>query len=164
MMLLLALGTAKKAGAQHLVFLFAHGQYASPLDKDFKNNYSYGLGAEGGVGLGTGSTFFMGTIGYSYFKAMSGKDAGNLTFVPIKVGVRHYLLVGKILFIDANAGIGAITNRATHTSESRFTADAGAGVKLGPLDLGINYEGFSRSDPSGFASWLAFKLGWRIGF
>jgi hypothetical protein len=158
-------GIFNNAKAQHLVFIFAHPVYESPVDKDFKNNYSFGLGAEGGVGIGAGRTFFIGTIGYSYFNARSNaeKPIGNLNYVPIKVGFRHYILVGKVLFINADAGVATITDRSTHTSSSRFTADIGPGVKLGPFEAIVNYDGFARSDPSGYASWLAFKLGWRIG-
>jgi hypothetical protein len=151
------------AKAQKLFFIFAHGQYASPLDANFKDNYSYGLGAEGGVGIGTGKTFFIGTIGYTYFNDRAGSGAGNLTYVPMKIGVRHYLLPGKLIFIQADAGIGTINNKSKGGSTSRFTGDIGAGVKLGPLEVGVSYDGFSRSDPSGYASWLAFKAGWRIG-
>jgi len=161
--LLSVAGLNNKASAQHLVFLFAHASYDVPVDKDFKNNYTYGLGAEGGVGLGTGRTFFTGTIGYTQFEANPGKGVNNLSYVPVKIGFRHYLLIGKVLFINADAGIGTITDRVTHTSQSRFTADIGPGVKLGPFEAILNYDGFTRSDPSGYASWLAFKIGWRIG-
>jgi hypothetical protein len=166
MVLLIVPGIFNSAKAQHLVFIFAHPVYESPLDKDFKNNYSFGLGAEGGIGIGTGRTFFVGTIGYSFFNATSAgtdKGMGNLTYVPVKIGFRHYILVGKLLFINADAGVATITDRSTHSSSSRFTADIGPGIKLGPFEAIINYDGFARSDPSGHASWLAFKFGWRIG-
>jgi len=156
-------GIFNNAKAQHLVFIFAHPVYESPVDKDFKNNYSFGLGAEGGIGLGAGRTFFVGTIGYSWFKSNSNKGMGDLNYVPVKIGFRHYILIGKVLFINANAGVATITDRSTHSSSSRFTADIGPGVKLGPFEAIINYDGFARSDPSGYASWLALKFGWRIG-
>ena len=161
-LLLLTIVTAG-AQAQKLFFLFAHGQYASPVDANFKNNYSYGLGVEGGVGIGTGKTFFMGTTGYTFFNDRSGHDAGNLTYVPLKIGVRHYLLVAKILYLQADAGVATIHNKSTGSTTSRFSGDIGAGVKLGPLEVGMSYDGFSRSDPSGYASWISFKAGWRLG-
>jgi len=156
-------GILNEAKAQHLVFIFVHPQYAAPVDKDFKNNYSFGLGAEGGIGIGTGRTFFVGTFGYTSFNARSGKGIDNISYVPLKIGFRHYLLIGKVLFINADAGIATITDRGSHDSQTRFTADIGPGVKLGPFEAIVNYDGFTRSDPSGYASWLAFKLGWRIG-
>jgi hypothetical protein len=149
--------------AQKLFFVFGHANYAAPLDANFKNKYGFGLGVEGGAGIGTGKTFFTGTIGYTYFDARRGTDAGNLTYVPMKFGIRQYILPGKLLFIHADLGVGVIKDKSTNSSNSRFSGDIGAGVKLGPMDLGVSYDGFSRSDPSGYASWISFKAGWRIG-
>ena len=41
-------------------------------------------------------------------------------------------------------------------------ADIGAGAKLGPFEIGVAYDGFARKD-EGYATWLAFKAGWRFG-
>ena len=62
----------------------------------------------------------------------------------------------------ADAGVANIKIKGAD-SHTRFTSDVGAGVKLGPLEAGVAYEGFSQGDPSGFASWIGFKLGWRFG-
>src|SRR5438105_1221402 len=161
--LFLVAGMFTATRAQKLVFLFAHGQYATPVQTDFKNSYSMGLGAEAGLGVGLGKTFFTGTIGYTFFNAKSGTEAGNITYAPVKLGIRHYLLPGNLLFIHADAGVAHIKDKTTNTSYSGFTGDVGAGVKLGPFELGVAYDGFSRSDPSGYASWLAFKAGWKFG-
>jgi len=159
---LLIAGTYTSANAQKLFFLFAHGQYLSPLQTNFKNNYNFGLGAEAGVGLGVGKTFFTGTVGYAAFDAKSGSEAGSLTYVPMKLGIRHYFLPMNLLYIHADGGVANIKVKGG-SSSSRFTGDVGAGVKLGPLEAGIAYDGFSQGDPSGYASWLAFKVGWRMG-
>jgi hypothetical protein len=160
--LLLLAGTYTGTQAQKLFFLFAHGQYASPLEKDFKNLYNFGVGAEGGAGLGFGKTFITGTVGYSVFDAKSGTGVGNLTYVPMKLGLRQYFLPMNLIYIHADAGVANIKVKGASTV-SRFTGDVGAGVKLGPLEAGIAYDGFSKKDPSGYASWLAFKVGWRMG-
>ena len=160
---LIMLAASAGAQAQKLFFLFGHANYAAPVDANFKNNYGFGLGVEGGAGIGAGKTFLTATVGYTYFDARRGTGAGNLTYVPVKLGVRHYLLPGKLLFIHADAGMATIKNTSTKSASSRFSGDIGAGVKLGPIDLGVSYDGFSRSDPSGYASWIAFKAGWRIG-
>ena len=81
----------------------------------------------------------------------------------MKIGVRQYLLVAKILYVQADAGVASIHNKASGSTTSRFSGDVGAGVKLGPFEVGLSYDGFTRSDPSGYASWLAFKAGWRLG-
>jgi hypothetical protein len=160
--IVLIAGVSTSVKAQKLFFVFAHGQYATPLQSNLKNNYNFGLGAEGGAGIGFGKTFITATVGYSVFDARSGTEAGNLTYVPIKAGFRKYFLPMNLLYIHADAGVANVKVKGGGSS-SRFTGDVGAGVKLGPLEAGVAYEGFSQSDPSGFASWLAFKLGWRLG-
>lgn len=161
--LLLIPGLYNRAAAQKLFFVFAHAQYATPMQSDFKNNYNFGLGGEAGAGIGTGKTKLTGTIGYTYFDAKSG-GAGNITYIPMKLGVRRYFLPANLIFIHADAGVASIKDKTIDATYSRFTADVGAGAKLGPMDVGIAYEGFSnRTGSSGFTSWLAFKLGWRFG-
>ncbi|MEX6686651.1 hypothetical protein QTN47_04055 [Danxiaibacter flavus] len=152
----------QKLNAQKLVFLFGHGIYDAPTGS-MANYYNYGLGVEGGVGIGLNKTFLTGTIGYTNFFNKSGSPAGDLKYVPIKVGLRHYL-VTKLLFFNLNAGVASVDNKLMSGS-ARFTADAGLGAKVGPLDLGINYDGFAGTNgvSSGWNSWFSFKAGFRIG-
>jgi hypothetical protein len=156
---LLLSGIYTGAQAQKVFFLFGHGQYASPVRSSFKDNYGYGLGAEAGAGIGANKTFFTATIGYSYFDARSGKEVGNLTYIPIKVGIRQYYLPAKILFLHVDAGMATIKEKGG-SSMSRFTADVGGGVKLGPFEFGVAFDGFVND---GFNSWVGFKGGYRIG-
>ena len=162
MALLLITGIYSGAQAQKLFFVFAHGQYASPVQASFKNDYNFGVGAEGGVGIGTGKTKLVGTVGYTVFNAKSG-EVGNITYIPMKVGIRRYFLPANLIFIHADAGVANIKDKTTNSSYSRFTADIGAGAKLGPFEIGVAYDGFAREGSSGYASWLAFKAGWRFG-
>ena len=163
MALLLITGLYSGTQAQKLFFVFAHGQYATPVQTSFKNDYNFGLGAEAGVGIGFGTkTFLTGTVGYTVFDAKS-DEVKNITYVPMKVGLRRYFLPANLIFIHADAGVGHIKDKTTNSSYSRFTADVGAGVKLGPFEVGVAYDGFSRDGSSGYASWLAFKAGWRFG-
>jgi len=161
---LLAVGLPTRVHAQKLFFVFAHGQYASPSQTNFKNNYNFGAGGEVGAGIGAGKTFFTGTIGYTVFDAKPQPEASthNLVYVPMKLGIRRYFFPAKLLFVHADAGVANIKIKGAD-SHTRFTSDVGAGVKLGPLEAGVAYEGFSQGDPSGFASWIGFKLGWRFG-
>jgi hypothetical protein len=148
---------------QQLIFIFAHAQYANPLDSYFNRNYGYGIGFEAGAGIGFDRTFLMGTAGYSSFSANSTNPYGQLTYVPLKIGIRHYLLIGKILFIQADAGVGHVQN--DQINGSRFSGDVGLGVKLGPFEVIADYDGFTRSEPesSGYSSWLGIKAGIRFG-
>jgi hypothetical protein len=161
--MLLIAGLYSRVQAQKLFFAFAHGQYASPVQSSFKNDYNYGAGVEGGLGIGFGSkTFLTGTVGYTVFNSPS-KEVGNITYVPMKVGLRRYLLPGNLLFIHADAGVGKIKDKTNNSNYSSFTADVGAGAKLGPFEIGVAYDGFKRQGSSGYASWVAFKAGWRFG-
>ena len=36
-------------------------------------------------------------------------------------------------------------------------------VKLGMFEAQLDYDGFSRNDPSGYASWIGIKAGINIG-
>ncbi|HEX4850617.1 MAG TPA: hypothetical protein VFV08_07420, partial [Puia sp.] len=126
------------------------------------HNYNYGLGAEGGAGIGTGRTFFVATLGYSSFSAVSDSKYGSTSYVPIKGGIRHYL-PGKILFVNADLGVAHIKNNLANSS--RFSADFGLGVKLGPFEVMANYDGYARTsvENSGYSSWIGIKAGFHFG-
>jgi hypothetical protein len=160
---LVLLGFAGKLEAQKLFFLFGHVQYDMPVDSYFKHNYNYGLGAEAGVGIGVGNTFFVGTLGYSSFEASSANKFGNYSYVPIKGGIRRYLLIGKLLFIQADAGVALVKNEVVNSS--RFSADLGLGVKLGPFEVMAVYDGFTSGgeEATGYLSWIGIKGGIRLG-
>ena len=146
--------------AQQFVFLFGHGVYGSPVDKNFKNNYTTGLGVEGGAAIGWNKTFIVGTIGYTSFSTADGTPGGSLSFVPFKAGIRQYLL-SKLIYIHGDLGIASVKNDLFY--QKRFSGDIGAGVKLGLFEAQLDYDGFARSDPSGYASWFAIKAGFNIG-
>ena len=150
------------AFAQKLFFLFGHALYASPLEKDFKNAYKYGIGAEGGAGIGWKKTFIIGTIGYTSFSNESSNTAGKVNLIPVKIGVRHYLLA-KLLYIHGDLGIASVKNEIMSSAQTKFSGDIGAGVKFAGLEVQLDYDGFSRSEPSGYNSWIALKAGFAIG-
>jgi hypothetical protein len=156
-------GLQQLATAQRLIFFFGHVVYSAPVDTYFSHNYSSGLGVEGGLGLGTNRTFLMGTVGYSSFSAFSSNPYGKLSFIPVKAGIRHYLLVGKILFVNADLGIGIIKNGLYNGS--RFSGDIGLGVKLGPLEVMADYDGYANSsgEATGYSSWIGIKAGMTFG-
>ncbi|MBO9199306.1 MULTISPECIES: hypothetical protein [Niastella] len=161
--MVLIAGSYNGAQAQKLFFLFAHGQYASPVQTGFKNDYNFGLGGEAGAGIGFGTkTFLTGTLGYTVFDAKT-KELGNIIYVPMKLGLRRYFLPANLLFIHVDAGVAHIKDKTNNASSSRFSGDVGAGVKLGPFEVGVAYDGFSRGESAGYASWWAFKAGWRFG-
>lgn len=153
----------KNVQAQKLVFLYAHGLYANPLDKNFNNNYNSGIGVEGGAGLGWGKTFLVATIGYSSFSGSDKNTYGRVKYVPMKLGLRQYIF-SKMIYLHGDLGIGRIKNDL-YNNQSRFSGDFGAGVKFAGFEVQVDYDGFTRNtpEPSGYSSWIALKAGFNLG-
>ena len=158
--LFFCLAFCTRSSAQRLFFIYAHALYATPVDKNFKDGYNSGLGVEGGAAVGWGKTFIVGTIGYTSFSDKDGNPAGNTSFVPVKIGLRQFVF-SKLIYVHGDLGIGKIKNDLT--TDSRFSGDIGAGVKLAGFEVQLDYDGFSRKGPSGYASWIALKAGFHIG-
>lgn len=147
--------------AQRLVFLFGHGVYSVPAGSNFKDAYKFGLGGEAGIGVGLlGKTFVTGTVGYTDFIHASSSESGNLTYTPIKFGIRHYLLA-RVLFIHGDLGPGFFKQSKINYSATKFTGDLGVGVKLAGLEVSADYDGIFGNNPSG--SWFALKAGFNFG-
>ncbi|HWB25526.1 MAG TPA: hypothetical protein VG738_08590 [Chitinophagaceae bacterium] len=147
--------------AQKLVFLFGHAVYSTPAGSAFKDAYNFGAGGEAGVGVGLlGKTFFTGTVGYTDFFHSSANSSGNLSYIPVKAGIRHYLFA-KMLFIHGDIGAGFIKENKINYSATKATGDLGVGIKLAGLELLADYDGFLGNNPSG--SWFGFKAGFSFG-
>ena len=58
-------------------------------------------------------------------------------------------------------GIGSLKSK--DASASRFSGDIGAGVKFAVFEVQIDYDGFTRNNPSGYASWFGIKAGLEFG-
>ncbi len=157
--------------AQQNVFIFVHGKYLGALDESSKNRYSSGVGGDVGAAIGNGSTYFTGTVGYTHFSAKTStiySAAGDLSYIPIKIGVRQNLpFLMNIVYLHADGGLGFVSNQNSvpgldSLSKSRLAFDIGAGVKLGNADLGLVWDNFKEVKPGGWSSWLGVKLGWRF--
>lgn len=160
LLVMIMLGITAKTSAQQLFFLFGHGVWANPSDKNFKDTHKTGLGVEGGAAIGWNKTFIVGTIGYSSFGADGPNTKGSLSYVPLKAGLRQYIF-SKLIYLHGDLGIANIKDDGG--SRSPFSGDIGAGVKFGMFEAQLDYDGFSRSDPSGYASWIGIKAGINIG-
>lgn len=152
-----------KAAAQRLFFIYGHALYAQPSGNNFGDATKGGIGGEVGAGIGWKKTFIVGTTGYTLFFNKDSYTSGNITYVPVKLGVRQYL-VKKLVFLHADAGVGKI--KISDESSSRFSGDFGAGVKFAGFELQLDYDGFASKspEPSGYNSWIGFKAGFNIGF
>jgi hypothetical protein len=152
--------SVKHAQAQRLLFFNGNIQYSAPLDESFTNYYSSGLGVNVGIGVGMNKTFITGTTGYSRFFAKSDVDIDGMNYIPIKLGVRHYI-VGKMVFLNAAAGV-AIENERDVETQTKFAGDVGGGVKIKSFEAILNFETFKETDPLGWATWIGIKAGWNF--
>jgi hypothetical protein len=133
--------------------------YAMPSGS-FHETHSYGYGAEAFAGASLGKTYFVGTIGVSNYKAFNDRD-GDIRYTPIKAGVRRYFLLKKI-FVNADAGLGLVKNKATNKAESRILRGVGAGVRLFGLEGSLYYDGWKSLNSSGFSNSVNVKVGFSI--
>lgn len=108
-------------------------------------------------------TFLTGTIGYSKFQHAVLNTAGGISYVPLKIGLRHYIFA-KMLYIHADAGLGIISSTGNSSNGiTKFSGDFGAGVKFGFFELQADYDGFNASNPASYASWVGIKTGFNVG-
>jgi len=112
-----------------------------------------------GGGIGFGKTVLYASAGYEKYKAVSSNAAGSFKLVPIKVGLRRYLLPG--LFINGALGTAIQTYDQSSFGNSSFLYEAGAGIKFpGMIELGAAYTGWLYSGNTQTA--LLFKGGLAI--
>lgn len=141
--------------------VFGNLAYASPAGSGLDANYSAGVAGEFGGGLGFGKTIFTGSIGYQLFSSRPGVAAGNLRIVPIKLGVRRYLL-GSI-FLQVHGGIATQSYAHSGTRGSSFVYELGGGWKLLKM-LEVQLTTNSWKQPASFSrsnAWL-LKAGWSL--
>lgn len=132
--------------------------YAKPKG-DFAKTYRFGGGGELFGGVGINKTFIIATAGFSQFKAGLDNHSGSLTYTPVKIGVRQFIL-GKILFINADLGRAVVKNKTF--KEARFTRGIGLGAKLLGLQAALYYDGWKNKNARGFSNSVNFKLGWGL--
>ncbi|MDQ6812647.1 MAG: hypothetical protein M3040_02735 [Bacteroidota bacterium] len=133
--------------------------YATPHG-NFANAYAFGIGCELVGGIGVGSTYFIGSIGNMWYKATGNNSLGNLTTVPVKVGLKRYFLL-KRFFINGDVGIA--TFKINNTSSSAFTAGFGAGIKLLGLEAALYYNTFKNNigySKAWYSNNTQAKIGW----
>ena len=151
-----------KANAQH-AGIFVHALYAAPMGGISSDFYNGGAGGEGGVLAGKKFTRFVGSIGYSHFFSDNANIYGDKTYIPVKAGVRQYLPL-DIIFLQADAGVGFVSQKHSDNNTTPFAYDFQAGVKFGGFEGAIGWDTFHASDFSGWSSWFTVKAGFNIGF
>lgn len=132
--------------------------YARPKG-NFNTTYSGGGGGEVFGGAGLGKTFIVFTAGFSAFKAQPGIQTGTLTYVPLKIGLKHFIF-RKMLFVNADLGRAKVKYK--NFNEKRFTRGIGFGAKLLGLEAGMYYDGWKNKNAAGFSNSVEIKAGWSI--
>jgi hypothetical protein len=154
---LLILSFSKELKAQRSSFYFARAQYSLPVNENISRTYSHAFGAEVGGGLGFDDTFFQLSLGYNKFKQKESVTSGPLTIIPVRVGVRQYI-VPNTVYLHGNGGVAWIKNQTIPT-ETSFTVSGGVGVQFSVIELEAAYEGVNNKKPIGWGSWFGLKLG-----
>jgi hypothetical protein len=157
LLLIFSIVILNETKAQRLFFVFGHAEYASAQGK-LKDANDPGIGGEVGVGIGMSKTFFIGTIGSTWFKAVNNNPLGSLRYSPVKVGIRRYIF-RKNLFIKADAGLANIKYSKADEGDSKLTYGAGVGLKFTGFEVIADYTGVSGD----YGSWLSVKAGFTIG-
>ena len=134
----------------------------TPQGTDFTKAYNVGNGVEIGGGIGIGKTMIIGSTGYIQYQAQSINTLGDLKVIPIKVGIRQYI-VGK-LFVNGQVGAAIESYGKSSATGTKFLYEVGAGVKILHLvELGIGYTGYqSAAVPTINYNTLLFKVGFSI--
>jgi len=138
------------------ITLGANFVYSMPKG-DFRDQYKFGAGGELYAGVGLGSTYLVGTVGMTSYKDESSNEAGTLTYIPVKLGLKKYFFLKKI-FVQGDVGVATI--KVQGISESDFTAGIGAGVRLLGLEAGLYSSTWKYSDKKGYANSLNAKIGY----
>lgn len=114
--------------------------------------FLYGVGKAGQLGLTAGFTRFTDR------EPVVGGDfkPTRLTAIPVMVGYRHH--IGG-LYLEPQVGYGALNGRIdiggdwARPSVGAFYWSAGAGYKLGQLDIGIRYQSAYGAEGSSAGTW-----------
>ncbi len=137
---------------------------ATPQSTDFAKAYNAGNGIEIGGGIGIGKTLLIGSTGYIQYQAQSVNTLGDLKVIPIKVGLRRYL-VGK-LFVNGQVGAAIESYGKSSSTGTKFLYEVGTGVKILHLvEVGLGYTSYqSAAVPNSNYNSLLFKVGFSIKF
>jgi len=142
------------------VLIGANVSYSNP-QSNFANTYKFGVGGEIFGGIGAGKTYLVVTLGTAKFMGQKENPYGNLTYNPVKIGLRQFLILNKI-FVSGDVGTAYLKDKTMSNSVSRLSADVGAGVRLLGLEGGIYYNGWKSVHTGGFSGNVQVKLGWSI--
>lgn len=125
------------------VLAFGNFTYASPQGSfgTLYKTYNSGNGFEIGGGIGLGKNILYASTGYVSYGS---KAAGNYKVIPVKIGLRRYLLLG--LFLNGAVGIANQSYSYSSAKNSSFLYEVGAGFKfLHLIEIGAAYSGWNNA-------------------
>ena len=129
---------------------FGNFTYADPLGT-LSSSYKNGIGFEVGGGIGFGRTLLYASTGYINYNGKN-SSIGSIKIVPVKLGIRRYLLFG--LFLNGAIGIANQTLQVpinysgnfNTVNNSGFLYEFGAGLKVFKLiEIGAAYTGWNNN-------------------
>ncbi len=142
-----------------------YGNFTStmPQGTNFTKDFGNGSGFEIGGGIGIGKTMLIGSAGFAnYLAATNSTPLGDLNVIPVKFGIRRYL-VGK-LFVNGQIGAAIESYSKSASNSTNFLYEVGAGVKIIHLiEVGVAYTGYpSAATPMVNYNSLLFKVGFSV--
>ncbi len=145
------------------VLAFGNYTYSIPNGNfgTYYKTYYNGNGFEIGGGIGLGKNLLYASAGYISYGS---KGAGNYNVIPVKIGLRRYLLRG--LFLNGAVGLANQSYSYNSTSKSSLIYEVGAGFKIFHLiEIGGAYTGWNNAISYNFPmnafslkAGVAFKL------
>lgn len=147
---------------QSYAYANGHGGFSIPLNKEFSEQYSFGAGVDIGGGISVLNTYLTGRIGFTQFFKSPKNTYGTMTYIPIKFGLRHYL-IEEYLFIYGDAGFAFINNDRMYKNETKFTGGGGFGLKFpNDVEFELGYQGVNGKFPYTWLSWVELKVGYNL--
>lgn len=123
------------------VLAFGNFTYSLPQGSfgTLYKTYGNGNGFEIGGGIGFGKNILYASTGYLSYGS---KAAGNYNVIPVKIGLRRYLLMG--LFLNGAVGFTSQSYSYNSATKSSFLYEVGAGLKiLHIIEIGGAYSGWN---------------------
>jgi len=120
----------------NFTYSIPHGDFGT-LYKTYYN----GNGFEIGGGIGFGKNMLFASTGYISYGS---KAAGNYNVIPVKIGLRRYLLMG--LFLNGAVGLASQSYSYNSYTKSSFLYEVGIGFKLlHIIEIGGAYSGWNNA-------------------
>ena len=90
--------------------------------------------------------------GYERFKPKKGNIFGDITTIPLKMGLLQ--MISKQFYLYGRVGVLGVKDQKSSFS-TRFSTDAGLGLSLKKMALDIGFHGWLRKSGGGFTNYFS---------